>query len=69
MTAAEPKVLPLFGSGKPLCFCGAEAEPFNLGLNKVKVYTTLCRVHRKSERELTAEAEARADQRLRELGA
>ena len=57
------RILPLFGSGKPLCFCGAFAEPKHVG----EGYATLCHVHWKSERELLTEAIARAGQRLKEL--
>ena len=69
LTMAEPKVLTLFGSGKPLCFCGALAERQGLPVGGRSTYSTLCHVHWKSERELLTEAIARAGQRLRELGA
>ena len=68
LTMAEPKVLTLFGSGKPLCFCGALAERQGLPVGGRSTYCTLCHVHWKSERKLTPEAEASADKRLPELG-
>ena len=54
------KVLPLFGSGMPLCWCGAAAEqaaPIFLG----KHYPTLCGAHQPSDKQLQAESVARAD--------
>ena len=54
------KVLPLFGSGVPLCWCGAPAEPEGPGFLS-KPYSTLCRAHQLSEKQLQNESLARAD--------
>ena len=54
------KVLPLFGSGAPLCWCGARAQPGVHTLGE-QLWPTLCRAHRQSEEQLQAEAVARAD--------
>ena len=62
------KVLPLFGSGGPLCWCGASAESREGSSRKGNpTYPTLCRLHWQGEKELTALALARADRRLKEL--
>ena len=60
--------LPLFGSGGPLCWCGASAVArLGLGVGGSKSYPTLCRAHWQDEKELTTEALARLDRRLKEL--
>ena len=57
---AADKVLPLFGSGAPLCWCGAPAVG-SAALNGTPIHSTLCRTHRPSEEQLQAESVARAD--------
>ena len=56
------KVLPLFGSGDPMCWCGAPAK--SSGQYLVKIHATLCRAHWLSEKQLQAAAIARADAAL-----
>lgn len=59
------KVLPLFGSGVPLCWCGAPAEQTQtMAILLSKLYPTLCRTHWRSEKQLLAESMARADATL-----
>ena len=57
---AADRVPPLFGSGEPLCWCGALA----VGLTSISgkpIHATLCRAHRLSEERLQADSVARAD--------
>ena len=55
------KVLPLFGSGVPLCWCGASAEPSAIIGPGQPLRATLCRAHWLSEKQLLAQAIARLD--------
>ena len=57
------KVLPLFGNGVPLCWCGAPAEQ-NRTIMLGTRYPTLCRTHWLSEEELLDAAIARVDAAL-----
>mgnify|MGYP001618744210 CR=1 FL=1 len=57
------KVLPLFGSGRPLCWCGAPAAGLATESGEL-FYSTVCRAHRPSEERLQAESVARADAAL-----